>query len=403
MSTTNTAPSLSKAARLAIDGGTPVRPTGKKIPLISAKLDRTDIDAAIAVLESGMLRAGPRAAEFEKQFASKTEAAHALTCANGTCALQLAYLAALHLPAQGAREEVEVIVPSWTYIATASMLVACGITPVFCECDPETYTIDTEDAATKISHKTRAIAATHLYGNPVDIDAVQALAQKHDLRVVYDAAQSHFATWKGRGLGAFGDAVTYSFYATKNLATGEGGMVTTNSPEVARAMGLLRSHGETEKYLHETVGFNYRMTDIEAAIGLSQLQRADQFTGARRANAKKIDALVTEIDGLHAPKTTPGGEHAFHLYQIRMDETAFSCSRDEFIKALEAEGVNCGVHYPKPLHFQPAFAQYATQKYPISERLARELFCVAVHPSLTDADIADLGEALRKVADAYRK
>ena len=266
-----TAPARSAASTLAIDGGTPVRPAGKKIPLISAKLDRTDIDAAIGVLESGMLRAGPKAAEFEKQFAAKTGAARALTCANGTCALQLAYLAALGLPAQGARDGQEVIVPSWTYIATASMLVACGLTPVFCECDPETYTIDPDDAARRVTKNTVGIAATHLYGNPVDIDGVQRLAGSLGLKVVYDAAQSHFATWKGKGIGAFGDAVTYSFYATKNLATGEGGMVTTNDETIARSMGLLRSHGETEKYLHESVGFNYRMTDIEAAIGLSQL------------------------------------------------------------------------------------------------------------------------------------
>lgn len=398
-----TAPAAASTSSLALHGGTPVRPAGRKIPLIAAKLDRSDIDAAIAVLESGMLRAGPRAAEFEKQFAAKTDAKHALTCANGTCALQLAYLAALGLPAQGARDGQEVIVPSWTYIATASMLVACGLTPVFCECDPETYTIDPDDAARRVTKKTVAIAATHLYGNPVDIDGVQRLAGSLGLKVIYDAAQSHFATWKGRGLGAFGGAVTYSFYATKNLATGEGGMVTTNDDRVARSIGLLRSHGETEKYLHESVGFNHRMTDIEAAIGLSQLQRADDFTAARRDNARKLDALVGAIDGLTPPRTTPGGEHAFHLYQIRMDERTFSCTRDEFIKALEAEGVNCGVHYPKPLHFQPAFRQYASEKLPVSERLARELFCVAVHPTLSDNDIADLGEALRKVADAYRR
>ena len=403
MSTAPASPHASRTSTLAIAGGTPVRPAGKKIPLIAAKLDRADIDAATAVLESGMLRAGAKAAEFERQFAAKTGAKHAATCANGTCALQLAYLAALGLPAEGAHDGREVIVPAWTYIATASMLVACGLTPVFCECDPETYTIDPADAAKRVTKKTVAIAATHLYGNPVDVDGVQKLASSLGLKVVYDAAQSHFATWKGAGLGAFGDAVTYSFYATKNLSTGEGGMVTTNDDRVARSIGLLRSHGETEKYLHETVGFNFRMTDVEAAIGLSQLQRADWFTRVRRENAAKLDAIVAEIDGLHAPKTTPGGEHAYHLYQIRMDENAFACTRDEFIRALEGEGVNCGVHYPKPLHFQPAFRKYPGATLPVSERLARELFCVAVHPSLTDGDIADMGEALRKVADAMRR
>jgi len=324
-----------------------------------------------------------------------TDAAHALTCANGTCALQLAYEPLIQ-PGD------EVIVPAWTYIATASMIVARGATPVFCDADPRTYCIDVEDAARRVTSRTSAIAATHLYGNPVEIDAVQALAQQNGLRVIYDAAQAHLARYKGRGLGAFGDAVTYSFYATKNISTGEGGMVTTNNADLARSVGLLRSHGETGKYLHESIGFNYRMTDIEAAIGLSQLDRADAMTKQRRANAAALDALVGAIDGLHAPTQTEGAEHVYHLYAVRMDRNAFACDRDEFVKALQAEGVQCAVHYPYPLTRQPAFAKWVEEHPPVSDALAKSLFCVPVHQRLSGDQINKIGEALAKVADAKR-
>jgi len=219
---------------LAIRGGAPVSST--PVPFMSPKLTQDDIDAATAVLHSGMLRQASRCAELEERFGRMTGANHALTCANGTCALQLAYGALLQ-PGE------HVLVPAWTYVATASMLVAQGCKPIFCDALPDTYQIDVDDARGRITPETRAIACTHLYGIPVDIDAVQQLADDHGLKVIYDAAQAHLATYKGKGLGEFGNAVTYSFYATKNLATGEGGMVTTNDDETARAIGLLRSHG----------------------------------------------------------------------------------------------------------------------------------------------------------------
>ncbi len=379
-------------ATLALHGGQPV--TTSKIPFVAAGLAPEDIDAATAVLRSGMLRQGKKSDEFEKRFAAMTDAALALTCANGTCALQLAY-EPLTNPGD------EVLVPAWSYIATASMVVARGATPVFCDADPTTYQIDLADAERRITPRTTAIAPTHLYGGPVDIDAVQRLAAKHHLRVVYDAAQAHLARWKGRGIGAFGDAVTYSFYATKNISTGEGGMVTVNDPGLARQIGLLRSHGETGKYLHEHIGFNYRMTDVEAAIGLSQLDRAEAITKARQANAAALDRLIAQIPGLAAPAVTPGGEHVYHQYAVRMEAGAFACDRDTFIRALDAEGVSCAVHYPRALTQQPAFNRFITDHPPVAERLAGCLFCIPVHQRLTAADITTIGEALAKVAAAF--
>lgn len=378
---------------LALNGGAPV--SREPIPMISVDITDADIDAAVRTLRSGMLAQGPNVAAFEQRFAELTGAAHAIACANGTCALQLAY-EPLFEPGD------EVLCPGWTYVATASMIAARGARPIFCEADSETYNIDVLDAAGRITPRTTAIAVTHLYGNPADIDAVQKLARRHGLRVIYDAAQSHLATYNGQGLGAYGDAVTYSFYPTKNMTTGEGGMVTVNDDALDRTVRLLRSHGETQKYTHEVVGYNYRMTDVEAAIGLSQLGRISDVTSQRRKNAARLNELIGAIDGLLAPVVTRNGEHAYHLYPVRMDLKAFVCDRDSFIAALRAEGVQCAVHYPKPVHRQPVFAEYANDELPVCDELARSLFCVPVHPKLTDAQIGLIGEALAKVADAYR-
>ncbi|MDX2131106.1 MAG: DegT/DnrJ/EryC1/StrS family aminotransferase [Planctomycetota bacterium] len=362
---------------------------------MSTALAPADIEACLAVLKSGMLRASTKCAELEDRWASMTDAKYAMTCANGTCALQLAYEPLV-------RPGDEVLVPAWSYIATVSMVVARGGVPVFVDADPDTFQIDVKDAAAKITKRTTAIAATHLYGCPVDIDGVQALAEKHNLMVVYDAAQAHLATYKGRGLGAFGDVVTYSMYATKNLATGEGGIVTCNDEGLAREIRLLRSHGETEKYLHESVGYNYRLNDMAGAIGCSRLDRLADQTAQRRRNASRYDALLAEIDGLLAPKATPGAEPVYHLYTVRLDLSKFSCTRDEFCKALGAEGVPTATHYPRSLPEQPALAEFDRGDTPEAASLAARVFSLPMHHDLTDEHFRIVGEALRKVAKAYR-
>lgn len=382
---------------LAAKGGTPV--FASPVPFMAPKLHRADIDAAIAVLESGMLRSAKQCEALEQQFAAKSHAKHGLTCANGTCALQLAYEALLQ-PGD------EVIVPAWTYIATASMLAARGCDIVFCDSLEDTMQVDPADLRRRITPKTKAIAVTHLYGTPVDIDAVQALAAKHGLKVIYDCAQSHLATYKGKGIGAFGDACTYSFYATKNLGTGEGGLVTTNSDSLAYDMGLLRSHGETEKYLHERVGYNYRMNDITGAIGLSRLQRLEAETQRRRQIARLYESLLAEVPGVMAPVVTPGGDSAWHLYSIKIDIDALECTRDAFSAALKAEGVPSAVHYPRSLTDQPAFAEVVRRNGndhpPVARRLASRVLSLPMHHELTDAQARGVCEAVAKVAAAHR-
>lgn len=384
---------ITKPSPLAIQGGTPVCP--KPIPFLSTALSEADVQAAVAVLRSGMLRAAKQCEAFEQRWGSLTQAKHSMTCANGTCALQLAY-EPLFDPGD------EVLVPAWSYIATVSMIVARGCTPVFVDALPDTYQIDPRDAARKITSKTRGIAATHLYGCPVDIDALQALASKHRLQIVYDAAQAHLATYKGRGLGAFGDAVTYSLYATKNLATGEGGLITCNDDALARKIRLLRSHGETDKYLHESVGYNYRMNDITGAIGLSRLDRLADQTRARRAVAAHYDSLVREIPGLTPPATTPNAEPVYHLYTVQLEPGSFRCTRDDFCKALGAEGVPTATHYPRSLPHQPALSRWNRNDCPVADALAQRVFSLPMHHDLGEDQRRLVGEALRRVADHYR-
>lgn len=378
---------------LALNGGSPACAT--PIPFMSLALTQDDIDAATAVLHSGMLRQGPRCAELEERFSKATAATHGLTCANGTCALQLAYGTLL-------KPGDEVLVPAWTYIATASMIVAAGCKPIFCDSLEGSFQLDPADAEKRITPKTTAIAATHLYGMPVDIDAIEDLAQRKGLKVIYDAAQAHLATYQGKGLGAFGDAVTYSFYATKNLATGEGGMVTCNDDQLAKHIAALRSHGETDKYLHTMIGFNYRMNDITAAIGCSRLDRLESQTNARRSVADRHDAMLSEIDGLAAPTRTAGGDSAWHLYTVKLDPSRFSCSRDAFCDALRAEGVPTAVHYPRSLTRQPAFEAFVTDHPPSADSLSQRVFCLPIHHDLSADHLDAVERSLAKVAAAHR-
>jgi perosamine synthetase len=396
MSTLAAAPSTSAAAELAIRGGTPVSKT--PVPFMATGLTEADIEAVNKVLRSGMLRAATKCAELEVRFGEMSQAKHSMTCANGTCALQLAYE-----PLFKAGDDV--LVPAWSYIATVSMVVARGGNPIFVDARPDTAQIDVADAARKITKKTTAIAATHMYGCPVDIAGVLALAKAHNLKVIFDAAQAHLATYQGDGLGRFGDAVTYSFYATKNLGTGEGGLITCNDDALARQIKLLRSHGETDKYLHEQVGYNYRLNDMAGAIGCSRLDRLPQETGARRALAGKYDAMLAgdKIPGIRPLAITPGAVSAYHLYTIVIDPARFSVSRDEFGKALAAEGVPNAVHYPKCLTRQPAFAKFARENPKVSGELAQSVMSLPMHHAISDAQVAVVAEALAKVAKAFRK
>jgi perosamine synthetase len=384
------------ASKLALHGGPPVSST--MIPPVAVKLSEREIDAAVRVMRSGKLAQGEVTAEFERTFAELTGARHAIATNNGTTALQVPYHALL-------KPGASAVVPSWTFMATASMVRARPGVPIFADVDRELFNLTPGLAEAAIDAKTQAIVPVHLYGNPVDIAGFEALGKKRGVPIIYDAAQAHLATYNGKGLGAFGTCVTYSFYPTKNMTTGEGGMVTTNDDALADEMRMIRNHGMRERYLHEEIGFNYRMTDIAAAIGLAQLETIKDVTAARQANAARLTTRLANLDGIITPVATAGATHSYHQYTIRLKLEKFAGHRDDFIKALAAEGVGAQVHYPRPVHKQPVFekdSEVDAKSLPVCEQLAKEIICLPVHQHLNDEQVEQIAEAVIKVADALR-
>lgn len=359
------------------------------IPIAQVRLDAGEIDAAVAVLRSGDIRQGRICQEFETRFAEEVGARHAVAVSSGTAALHLAWLALLE-PGD------EVLVPAFTFIATASAVVLAGGRPIFCDVDPATATLDVADAARRLTPKTRAIAPVHLYGGACDVAGIQKLAAEHDLRIVWDAAQAHGTAVNGVDVGALDDLVCYSFYPTKNMTTGEGGIITTNDDALDARLRLLRSHGQAQKYVHTLIGLNYRLTDVQAAIGLVQLNQLEGWLARRRANARRLDAALQGIPGISPPAVPTGVEHAYHQYTIQIDPDVAGITRDELQAALKDQGIQSAVHYPRPLHQQPVFAEeYGQMSLPISERLAETVLSLPIHPGVNDDDIRHIGEQVR--------
>jgi len=366
----------------------------KPIRMVEIGLTEEEVAAAAAVLRSGNLRQGPECEAFEKEFAAQTGARYAVASSSGTAALHVAYMAFLQ-PGD------EVLVPSLTFFSTASAVVAAGGTPVFCDLDPDTLTIDLADAERKITPRTRAISPVHLYGNPCPVPAVRALAERRGLRVVWDAAQAHGAAYDGRDVGSFADFTCYSFYPSKNMFVGEGGITTTQDEELCTRMRYLRSHGETEKYVHTMMGLNYRMTDVEAAIGRGQLRHLDDMLAVRRRNAAALTAGLAGVEGIRTQKTLPGALHAFHQYALLVDEARFGLSRDGLKDRLAAAGIESGVVYPRGLHAQPVFREMlGEQELPVTEAVTRQVLCVPVHHGLIGEDVERIVAAVREAPRA---
>jgi perosamine synthetase len=361
----------------------------KQIAIAEIKLTEQEIEAAVRVLRSGFLVQGKECEAFEQEFANKVGAQYAVTSANGTAALHLAYLTFLQ-PGD------EVLVPAFTFFATASMVSMTGGKPVFCDVNPETFLIDLADAERKITPRTKAITPVHLFGNSCDIGAIQAFASKHHLIIVWDAAQAHGARYQGQDVGSFGDFVCYSFYPTKNMFVGEGGLTCTTHAEYAEKIHYLRTHGQTGRYYHTMLGFNYRITDVEAAIGREQLKRFDQMLAVRRRNAAILNEALATLVGLTPQQLTPHSEHAWHQYCVVVAPETFGCDRDTLAQRLKEQGVATGVHYPRGLHQQPIFAElYGQQTLPATEDLARNILALPVHHGLSEEDVRYIGQALK--------
>lgn len=333
--------------------------------------------AVLAVLDSGQLVQGTYVAEFESRFAAYHGAEHGIATSNGTTALMASIMA------HDIGVDDEVIIPAFTFFATASCILSTGAHPVFADIDPDTFCMSPQSAEAAITEKTKAIMPVHLYGHPADMPAFEALCRKHNLILLEDAAQAHGAAIGERKVGTWGTA-SFSFYPTKNMTTTEGGMVLTNDDEIAQRLRLIRNQGMNTQYYHEAVGYNFRMTNLCAAIGLVQLDRLPEWTAARINHAAYFNTHLTSVK---PPVTTSGYTHVFHQYTVRVSEHS---DRDEIVHGLNERGIGVRVYYPAPIYQQPVFqkmAGYQGISLPETDRVVKQVFSLPVHPGLTDEEV----------------
>ncbi|MCX6671990.1 MAG: DegT/DnrJ/EryC1/StrS family aminotransferase [Euryarchaeota archaeon] len=352
------------------------------IPIAKPLLGDEEKAAVLRVLESGMIASGPRTEEFEKKFAEFVGTKYAIATTSGTTALHLGLLSL------GVKKGDEVILPDFSFIATANSPLFCEATPVFCDVDPKTFNIDPDKIKKLITKKTKAIMPVHLYGQAADMKPISEIAEDRDVNVIGDAAQAHGATYDGKMVGSFDDLECFSFYPTKNMTTSEGGMVTTNNDELAEKAISLRNHGREKTkwgYEHGCLGYNYRMTDIAAAIGIEQLKKLPKFNEIRRRNAQYFN---DHLAGVEIPYVLPNAQHAYHQYTIK------SKARDALIENLKKNEIGFGIYYPQPLHFYKHLKKYAHNDLKNSESLTNEVLSLPVHPALIKQDLEKIVEVV---------
>ena len=363
--------------------------TSIKVPYVDLKAQyhtiKSEIDAAIArVLESSQFVLGEEVAGFEHDFAAYCGATDCIALNSGTSALHLALLAA------GIGPGDEVITVPFTFIASVAAVVYTGARPVLVDIDPRTFNMNPAAIESAITPRTKAILPVHLYGHPADMDPIMDIARRHNLIVIEDAAQAHGAKYKGRPVGTIGDIGCFSFYPAKNLgAYGEGGAVTTNNPEYARTIRILRDWGQDRKYHHLLRGYNYRMEGFQGAILRVKLRHLERWTETRRSIAKTYDAQLAEC-GLQLPEEMPWARHVYHVYTLRTDD------RDALQAALQAEGIQTAIHYAIPAHLQPAYADlgYLQGSLPESERASQEVLSLPIYPEMPGDHIQKVSQAL---------
>jgi dTDP-4-amino-4,6-dideoxygalactose transaminase len=359
------------------------------IPAAKPLIGDEEREAVDRVLRSGMIAGGPEVAAFEQEFAEQVAGGWTCVAVNsGTAGSHLGLLAA------GVGPGDEVIVPSFTFAATANSVALTGATPVFVDIEPDYFCVDPAAVEAAITPRTKGIQPVHLYGHPADMTALRAIADKHGLALYEDAAQAHAAEWNGQRVGTFGDFAMFSLYPTKNMTSGEGGMVSCKDDTVARNVRLLRNQGMERRYENEVIGFNARMTDVHAAIGRAQLAKLPAWTKTRQENA----AFLNEnLRGVVVPQVAPGAVHVWHQYTIRV----VGLDRDAFAAELTARGVGSGVYYPIPNHRLPSLTHFAPGLHlEQTEIAAQQALSLPVHPALTRADLETIVETVNAVAAA---
>jgi perosamine synthetase len=362
------------------------------IPVCEPTLGGNEAKYVLDCIESNWISsAGKYIPRFEETFAQACDAGYAVACANGTVALHLA------LATLGIGPGDEVILPTFTMIATINAITYTGATPVLVDSEPRTWNMDLNHVADKITSRTRAVMPVHTYGHPVDMDPLLEMAERHGFHVVEDAAEAHGAEYKGRKAGSFGHAGCFSFYANKIITTGEGGMITTNDPDLARLARNLRDHAFSEErhFWHKYLGYNYRMTNMQAAVGLAQTEQMDGFVAARRANAARYTAALEQIPGIVTPPQAKWAKSVFWMYSILVEDE-FGMTRDQLRAYLADHGIETRTFFI-PMHLQPIYHKaYEGQRYPVAEMLCQRGFYLPSASSLTTREIDYVTESVRR-------
>lgn len=363
------------------------------IPISTVRFGEDEENLVLQVLRSGAIAQGPMVERFEDEFASHFGVEHAVAVNNGTTAL-VAALEVLDLEPGD-----EVITTPYTFVATLNAILESGATAVFADVRDEDFNIDPEAVAEKISDRTRVLLPVHLYGQMADMDPLTTLSASLGLRIVEDAAQSHGADYHGRPVGD-ADLATYSFYATKNITTGEGGMITTNDGATADRLRILRNQGMRRRYVYEVAGHNYRLTDLQAAVAIPQLARYDSTLAARRSNADRLIEGLNGVPGVVVPRQLDHRGHVWHQFTVRITEES-AVRRDEFVVKLGELGIGAGVYYPRLLLEYDAYREHPRVKHsstPVAHRIASEVLSLPVHPHLTESDISKIIDAVTSIA-----
>ncbi len=362
-----------------------------KVNITSPQIGKEEIKAVTEVMKSGIIAQGPKVLEFEEKFAKFSSAKLGVAASSGTTALHVALLA------HGIGPGDEVITSPFTFIASSNSILYTGAKAVFVDIDEATYNIDPEKIEKAITKKSKAIMPVHLYGQACDMTKIMAIAKKHKLAVIEDACQSHGSEWKGKKVGSFGTG-TFSLYPTKNMTTGEGGMITTNSKEVFDNCNLIRAHGSKVKYYHDILGFNFRMTDIGGAIGVEQLKKLPKFNKARQKNASYLNKHLSKIAGIIVPEPCKSATHVYHQYTIRVTKE-FGKTRDEVLKVLTDASIGTAVFYPLPINEQKLYQKLGYKMNTlVAQKIAKEVLSLPVHPGLKQGDLDYIIKTIEKLA-----
>jgi dTDP-4-amino-4,6-dideoxygalactose transaminase len=363
----------------------------ENIPIAKPSLGVEEQEAVLRIMSAGQLAQGEEVALFEKEFAAACGVRFAVAVSSGTTALHLALLA--HNIGVGD----EVITASFSFIATANTILYTGAKPVFVDIDPDTFNLNPAQVEAAITPRTKAIMPVHLFGHPAPMAELMELARRFNLVIIEDACQSHLASFKDQKAGSMGTGC-FSFYPTKNMTSGEGGMITTNDETVAERASILRAHGMRRRYYHDELGYNFRMTNLHAAIGRVQLRRLLAWNEQRRANADYLTARLNELGAkVVTPTVRPDCTHVYHQYTIRVTPEA-AVSRDQLITSLGEQGIGCGVYYPLPIHRQKVYLELGyNDNLPETDRAAQEVISLPIYPSLTQTQLDRIARTVAEI------